>query len=128
MACPLAVTDFSEPANRRALFPLVEPTDRPDDPRGVQAIRANIVWLHYWLLGEYLDDDDPEVDRTFALFEDIWALRVLAGKSTNLRSGGGHCELDFNGAGYVERDDHHTIRSWIVVLAYLLNDYRFIYE
>jgi hypothetical protein len=128
MACPLAVADFSETVGRRTLFPFVEPSDVPGDPASDLAIRSNVVWLHYWLLGEYLSDDDPEVDRTVGLFEQIWAMRTAAGKSTNLRWGGGRCELDFSGGDYIEEDPDQTIRAWIAVRAYLLNDYRFIYE
>jgi hypothetical protein len=127
-ACPLAVADFSEPAGQRDLFPVVEPADTPDTPAGIQAVRDNIVWLHYWLLGEYLADDDPEVDRTFELFSEVWSMRVAANKNTNLRWGGGRCEIDFGEGGYIEDDEYHTIRSWVAVLAYLITDYRFIYE
>jgi hypothetical protein len=128
MACPIAVSDFSDSSSQRALFPVVEPTDTPDTATGAQAIRDNIVWLHYWLLGEYLADDDPEIDRTFDLFGEVWAMRVAGDKHTNLRWGGGRCELDFGDGDYIEVDEHHTIRSWIAVLAYMITDYRFIYE
>ncbi len=128
MACPLAVVDFSETANNRNLFPAVEPTDTPDTAAGEQAIRENVVWLHYWFLGEYLATDDPEVDRAYALFTEVWTMRVAGDKHTNLRWGGGRCELDFNEGDYIEVDENHTIRSWIAVLAYMITDYRFIYE
>ena len=126
-ACPIAVTEFSENAGRRVLFPFVEENDRPDNSGSVPLIRQNIVWLHQQLLGEILADDDPEVDATFNLFNDIWQLRMSQGKSTNLRSGG-HCELDWEEGDYLYEDPNQTIRSWSAVLAYLLNDYRFIYE
>jgi hypothetical protein len=128
MACPLAVKDFSRSRSSRKLFPLVDPDDLPDDPAGVAAIRANAAWLHYWLLGETLDENDPEVDRTVALFEDVWNLRRTLNKRTDLRWGGGHCEMDFGAGSFVYDDENHTIRSWIAVLAYLLSDVRFIYE
>ncbi|MEE8311760.1 MAG: DUF1588 domain-containing protein [Candidatus Binatia bacterium] len=127
-ACPIVVTDFTEPANRRVLFSFVEPEDRPDSPGGETAIRTNIVWLHQRLLGEVLADDDPEVDAAYGLFNQVWQLRISQGKSTNLRSGGGHCEIDWEADDYVTEDPNHTLRAWIAVLAYLLNDYRFIYE
>lgn len=128
MACPTVVSEFSESADDRNLFPVVEPEDTPDSAAGARAIRDNIVWLHYWLLGEYLADDDPEVDRTFDLFNEVWGLRVAADKNTNLRWGGGRCELDFNSGDYIQDDEYHTVRSWIAVVAYLMTDYRFIYE
>jgi len=128
MACPVTVADFSRPADDRNLFPVVEPNDTPDTEGGARAIRRNIVWLHYWLLGEYLSDSDPEVDRSFDLFSEVWAMRVAADKNTNLRWGGGRCELDFGDGDYIENDEYHTIRAWIALLAYLITDYRFIYE
>jgi hypothetical protein len=128
MACPLAVVEFSASANDRLLFPFVEPDDLPTTAGGEAAIRANIGWLHQWLLGEIVADDDPAVDLTFQLFRDVRALRVAAGKTTDLRWGSGHCELDFSEGPYLTNDDNHTIRAWIAVLASLLSDQRFIYE
>ncbi len=128
MACPLAVVEFSSQANDRLLFPFVEPEDLPTTAAGEAAIRANIGWLHQWLAGEVVGDDDPIVDLTFELFSDIRALRVAEGKTTDLRWGSGHCELDFSEGPYITHDDNHTIRAWIAVLASLLSDQRFIYE
>jgi hypothetical protein len=128
MACPLAVVEFSAPANDRLLFPFVEPEDLPTTAAGEAAIRANIGWLHQWLAGEVVADDDPIVDQTFALFRDVRSLRIAEGKTTDLRWGSGFCELDFSEGPYITHDDHHTIRGWIAVLASLLSDQRFIYE
>jgi hypothetical protein len=128
MACPLAVKDFSRARSQRKLFPLVDVDDVPSDTAGAAAIRANIAWLHYWLLGEALPDGDPEIERTFALFDDVWMLRTTADKHHDLRWGGGYCAMDFSAGDYVYDDEHQTIRSWIAVLAYLLSDVRFIYE
>ena len=128
MACPLAVKEFSESAGNRLLFPFVEPDDLPTTTAGQAAIRANIGWLHQWLLGEVVADDDPAVNLTFDLFRDVYALRVAEGKTTDLRWGSGHCELDFSAGPYITHDDNQTIRAWIAVLASLLSDQRFIYE
>jgi len=128
MACPLAVREFSTRARDRRLFPFVEPDDLPDDGVGEANIRHNIAWLHQWLLGEFVTDDDPAVDRTFALFNEIRDLRISKNESTSLRSSDSHCELDFESGNYVEQDPDQTIRAWIAVLVYLLDDARFIYE
>ncbi len=128
IACPIAVTDFSRPAEQRLLFPLVEPAQTPTTPGGTSAILANIVHLHDRLLGESLATDDPEVTRTYNLFEEIRQLRVSAGKSTYLPWAPAYCDLDFDAGTYIDRDNEHTVRAWISVLIYLMGDYRFLYE
>jgi hypothetical protein len=128
MACPLAVTEFSTAVNRRLLLPFVEPTDLPTTSAGEARIRANIGWLHQWLLGEVVADDHAEVSRTLQLFKDVRSVRISRGKSTSLRSGSGHCELDFSAGSYVQDDPNHTIRAWSAVLSYLLSDPRYLYE
>jgi hypothetical protein len=127
-ACPATVRDFSVPASQRRLFPHVEPTDLPGTGAGETAIRANIVHLRRVLLGEELATNDPEVDRTFAVFSDVHALRTQSGKSTYLPWGPAYCALDFDSGNFVTQDPNHTIRSWVAVMIYLLSDYRFIHE
>ncbi len=128
MACPLVVGELSKPPRDRALFLFVEADDVPEDAAAAVAIRTNIAWLHQWLLGEFLAEDDPEIDETYRLFREVRTLRISHGKTTNLRWGGGHCEIDFEEGNTIDTDEHHTVRAWIAVLAYLLSDYRFIYE
>jgi hypothetical protein len=128
MACPLAVVEFSTNADDRLLFPFVEPEDLPTTTAGEARIRANIGWLHQWLLGEVLSDDAPEVTRTLAMFNEVRNLRIAANKSKDLDWGSGYCELDFAAGPYIDRDESYTIRAWIAVLSYLLSDRRFIYE
>jgi mono/diheme cytochrome c family protein len=128
MACPLAVGEFSKPPRDRALFPFVEPEDLPENPVSDVAIRTNIAWLHRWLLGEFLADGDREIEETYRLFREVRALRISRNKTTNLRWGSGHCEFDFDERTTITTDEHHTVRAWIAVLAYLLSDYRFLYE
>ena len=128
MACPLAVSEFSADANDRILFPFVEPEDLPTTAAGEARIRANIGWLHQWLLGEVVSDDDPEVTRTLALYNEVRNARIAANKSKDLDWNSGYCAIDFSAGPYIDRDENHTIRAWIAVLAYLLSDQRFLYE
>jgi hypothetical protein len=127
-ACPIAVTDFSRPAAERLLFPYVEPSTTPDTPAGSAAILANIVYLHDRLIGESSTTDDPEVLRTYQLFQEIRQLRVTSAKSTYLPWAPAYCDLDFESGAYIDRDHDHTVRAWISVLIYLMGDYRFLYE
>ena len=127
-ACPIAIKDFSARVQDRLLFPFVEPDDLPNTTTGEVAIRANIAWLHQWLFGEVVADNDPEVDRALALFNDVRDLRIAESKPVTLAYGSGYCALDFGEGDYIDRDENHTIRAWIAVLVYLMNDYRFLYE
>jgi hypothetical protein len=126
-ACPITIADFGRPAAERLLFPAVERDTTPDTPEGEAAVRATIVHLHDRLLGERLAANDPEVDRTLALFEEIRALRVAADKTTYL-PWPVYCQIDFDEGGYDPRDPEHTVRSWVAVMNYLLSDYRFVHE
>ena len=127
-ACPLTVRDISEDAAARRLFPMVEPDDTPTSAGGEAAIRANIVQLHDRLLGETLATDDAEVDRTYAVFNEVWQLRTSQSKSTYLPWGPAWCALDFDSGNFIIDDTHQTIRSWVAVMNYLMTDYRFVHE
>ena len=131
----------------RILFPFVDPSYEPEDPNGfevpavAEAIRANIQYLHERLLGEYVALDDPEVDRTYALFLEVWrqGKEGLVDEdedmrySTNLPN---NCRAtrdwwtgeDFAPEAQISADPNYTIRSWMAVMAYLLSDYRFLHE
>ena len=126
-ACPITVADFSKPAPERLLFGAVEPDDTPDTQAGEAAIRAAIAHLHDRLLGERVSVNDPEVDRTLALFEEIRDVRIRERKTTYL-PWPAYCALDFDSGDYIDRDPQHTIRAWIAVLNYMLGDYRFVHE
>ncbi len=128
VACEIVVRDFTLPKAQRSLFSRVEVTDLPSDSAAVTRIRTNIRDLHSLLLGEVLGANHAEVNRTYALFEEVWSERVAEGKGTNLRWGSGYCPIDFDVTGYVDTDPNQTLRSWIAVVIYLLSDYRFLHE
>lgn len=81
---------------------------------GEKRIRANIQYLHKHLLNESLNLDDPEIDRTYALFKEIW--------SDPKDTSNAICDL------YRWRDPNNTKRAWNAVLMYLMNDAKFLYE
>jgi hypothetical protein len=139
VACLVTAYDFGKPASDRLLMPLVERTDLPNVPASAAAIRANAVHLHEQLLGESLDYDDPEIDRTVALFEALW----LDGKArmadtteplpTTIAA---QCQAMVHpttgealpAEQQVTEDPDYTVRAWMGVITYLLGDYRFLYE
>ena len=141
VACLAVPRDFVLPMDQRRLFPYVESTYAPltedgfDIPEPALAIRQNLVHLHETLLGESLSIDDPEIDITYALWMDTWtdgqAAIASEEASTSL-----HWDCDATvWAGeympselYVNADPDYLIRTWSVVLMYLLTDYHFVYE
>jgi Protein of unknown function (DUF1592) len=152
IACWTTAADFTRAPGDRSLFPFVDPGFKPEDENGFEvpaassAIRANIQFLHAKLLGEYLDQNDPEINRSYELFLNVWkegqrgmGATVTAEDGTEAPEYGpllpGPCQAtsDFwTGTALDERaitDDHdYTIRAWMAVMSYLLSDYRFLHE
>lgn len=140
VACSVTAFDFGKPVADRMLFPLVERTDLPGTPQGDAAIRANAVHLHEQLLGESLDEDDPEIQRTVGLFEALLADgHARMADTTNGRmtpSIAAACQAVVHPTTgdplpeeqQVTEDPDYTVRAWMGVVTYLLGDYRFLYE
>ena len=84
-------------------------------PAGERRIRENLQYLHQRFLNEPLALNDPELDRTFNLFSEVWAER---NETENMA-----CRL------YNEWEDpNYTKRAWSMVMMYLMTDARFLYE
>jgi hypothetical protein len=143
MSCETTALDFFRAAEDRVFFPLVEPTFEPEDANGfeisgsAQAIRENIQHLHQHILGERLELDDPEIDRTYQLFLETFRegrdLRATdeIGRDLNFRCQVRTDPLTGEDLPQEERlfnDDNYTIRSWMAVITYMLGDYRFLHE
>lgn len=143
VSCLAVPQDFALSPEERRLFPLVERTFEPEDENGfavagsVEAIKKNIQHLHARVLGESLPLEDPEIERTYALFEETWreGKTLLSGDQIDHH-------LHWACAAYedfwtgeelpeerrVAEDDRYTIRAWMAVLSYLLSDYAFLHE
>jgi hypothetical protein len=149
IACWTTAADFTRDAGDRRLFPFVDPSFKPEDNNGFEvpaassAIRANIQFLHAKLLGEYVDQNSPEIDRTYALFLDVWkegqrGLKAVDAETMTAEYGAqlpGPCQAtkDFwtdteLGERAITEDPNYTIRAWMAVMSYLLSDYRFLHE
>jgi hypothetical protein len=138
VACEVTGLDFAKPVQERLLFPLVDLTDVPNGPGANDAIRANIIHLHEQLLGETLAANDPEIERTYQLFMDVWE-DGQAGLADELEpyptALPGPCRATEDpitgpipeGSQVVE-DPDYTARAWIAVLTYVLGDFRYLYE
>ncbi|HEY0962806.1 MAG TPA: DUF1592 domain-containing protein [Pseudomonadales bacterium] len=134
LACYAVPQDFLSAQHGRRLFQHVEASTLPGS--GDAQIVANLQHLHRYLLGEELASDAAELQHSYALFSSVQqqgrAAVVAKSESTRLPV---RCrrtkDLDtgyaLDGGGLVD-DPNYTLRAWIAVVAYLLSDYRFLYE
>jgi hypothetical protein len=144
MSCRAVPQDFGRPAAERKLFPLVESNFQPEDGNGFEvpasaaAIRSNIQYLIQRMWGEYRDINDPEIDRIFGLYVEVWkdgqaGLRIPEGEEGSYGTFLG-CQAteDFwTGeplATPVTEDPNYSIRAWMAVMTYMLSDFRFLTE
>lgn len=135
VACMAVPYDFSKPQNERVLFPLVRQEEVPvsaghEVAGAVANMKKNIVHLHDRLLGETLSVDDPEVEATFQVFLETWK----EGQNEKLRGRWMEwpCGLDPTTGERlpddIRRDANYVERAWMAAVAYLLSDYRFLFE
>jgi hypothetical protein len=150
MACLAVPHDFFLPKEKRALFPYVDVTYEPEDANGFPvgparaAIRENIRHLHARLLGEWLDDSDPEIERTYELFHATWkegkdkmaAVDPTTQKPVLPKNLPWACTVqkdywtdkDLPDAQKLVNDETYTIRAWMAVVSYMLGDWAFLSE
>lgn len=143
VSCWTTARDFVLPPAERRLFPFVEVSFEPEDengfevPAAAQAIRTNIQYLHQRMLGEYLELNDPEINRTYELFLSVWkdGRKGLADDTYDDFLPFQCRAIDDYWTGQelpdiqkIERDDRYTIRAWMAVMTYLMMDYRFLHE
>ena len=144
MSCNVTTKDLFYSASQRRLFPLVTMDMAPLDENGVEdqtavsAIKRNIAHLHWRFFGDHVDENSAEVNQTYALFVGVWnrgqsLLEEDFYGNRNLRSS---CSLRYHPETgeeladelRVTRDENYVVRSWMSVMAYMLTDYRFLYE
>jgi hypothetical protein len=139
LACVAVPQDFSIlDAGQRKLFRASDLTTTPESG-GEAAIRQDIKRLHQLILGEDLNDGDPELEATYQL----WVKSHDALKSTGTSTRGGNqgsrqmkckatASFSADMAAYpndahrvVDTDANATVRPWVAVLSYLWSDGRF---
>ena len=117
---------------------------------GSEAIRQKLVELHETLLGVEVDGQSPDIQLAYELFLDVWGRKQ---QSPDIGFFEYHCDfwddfeyfegvlagaiLEEEGWDYDRvrelldstdtRDLRGVARTWVVVLAYLLMDYRYLY-
>jgi mono/diheme cytochrome c family protein len=134
LACYSVPNEFLASAEQRLLFPHVEMSTQPTSESNATAIRENIQHLHAHLLGENLASNDAEIDITYTLFTSVLSSGQAALGSTENTQLPALCRRNkdlttgANLANPILQDPDYTLRAWIAVVAYLLSDYRFVYE
>ena len=157
IACRATAQDFmrkrSPEENARLLFPYVSMQTEPEDGEGftngtnVAAIKKNIQYLHWRLLGEEITVDGEEATASYNLFYQVWKSGndlLAADKKDNTAFSPrpstdlGACRgdqvpdtneyLQWNDPARINYDPNYTVRAWMAVLTYLMSDYRFIFE
>ena len=134
LACYAVPNDFLAPASERLLFPHVEMDTLPLTSATQGAIRENIQHLHQHLLGETLASDSEEINISFQLFSTALSngqaalgitesnqLPTLCRRTRDLETGA-------TLSNAITDDPDYTLRAWMAVVAYLMSDYRFVYE
>jgi hypothetical protein len=119
-ACVVVPSDFNQPAER-IFFPDVEITDTPDTAAGIDRIKQNLAHLHKHILGEQLSVADSELIRTYDLF--VAVRDMTTGNNIPV-----DCDTGLISSNPVRIDADRTVRPWMAVVAYLLSDYKFLYE
>jgi hypothetical protein len=137
MSCRLTAFDFTQDKSARHLFPKIDPTEVPESAGhtvdgAVANIKANIQYLHELLLDEKLDINDPEIERTYQVFLDTWRELNQSGNTGMTYECTGQWDpstgMDLPMEVQITKDPDFTIRSWQAVIAYMMSDWRFLYE
>jgi hypothetical protein len=132
VACRVTAWDFLQPQDKRYLFRNVELDDT-----SAANVKKNLKYLYAQLLGEDIADDSPELERAYRLFtetqaegaaaveaqtENGWLPWACQGRRDWIKN------EDLPDAARLTDDKNYVVRSWIAVLAYMISDYRFLYE
>ena len=135
MSCKITPIDFFfAPANRK-LFPFVQKDLEPLDAASIAKIKQNIQYLHKHFLNEELSLDDPQLKLTYDLFFETYE-EGKANVAGSTESRNLSCQLTRDPVTNdslatemrISRDDNYVMRSWAVVIAYMLSDYKYLYD
>ena len=153
VSCPVVTREFFFwPPQERRLFKGIDQFAHPGTPAGSIAIRKKIADLHRMLLGIEAGIGSRDVEDTYALFVEVWNDGdrspedfVCLDSSLDQRYWEGLLDSSLfytaDGVGYRfdwdrifeytlrvgNPDPFGTVRPWVVVLNYLLTDYRFLH-
>ena len=121
-SCKTVPQDFAQAdKNLRRYFPLVDLTDTPTSTQGIVNIKDNIQFLHRYLLGESIALDSNTLNITYDLFTTVL-------NSASVTALPQDCRNDLAVDDPVVVDALYTVHAWMAVVAYLLSDYKFLYD
>lgn len=140
MACQYTAYDFALDRADRKLFPLVDkevvPSGDPNAP-DQKAILDNLGYLHERLWGEKAGANDPELLATYQLLSDLrknGAAAVQAGKEPAALADMCSAKVHYATNAALPQnkqftaDNGYVVRAWQGVIAYMLLDYRFLFN
>ena len=138
LPCRVVIDEFEEDKAQRLLFNLVDMSDTPNSNNA--AVRDQINQLINRLWGSQVHTDLAiEQEQAYQLFNAVWQDRVANAPSIwlyhndetagpNAGDDDEFCVLDWDNDQALRYDEHHTVRSWMALLTYLLSDFSILYE
>ena len=139
MACRVTPYDFALPASERSLFSGIEYTTLPFDDAGnvlednVSLIKETITRMYWNMYGERVTSSSPEVEAAYELYYDVLVTyrernpgRFFSCRARNYMNDDGT-----SGAALpqsFEYDFSYSVQAWTALVAYMLSDFRFVYE
>ncbi len=155
VSCAVVMREFFIwPQSRRRLFAGIGAGDTPQTRAGAARIRRKLAELHWKLFGVSVTVDSPDVEAAYRLFAAVWQ-RKRNTEGSHFRDAKTACPIDdmayFDGVlddvvvsdewgdssinwrrvesswNFDMEDPTYAARTWVVVLAGLLADYRYLY-
>ena len=150
------VTAHQDRAGDEAARLAIDVESKDGSSQGEIAIRSKLADLHRKLFGMTVAIDSPDVNAAYDLFVEVWNRKRdsegirLSGSGFNCTDSGDHLYFDglvddawryatYGGSqlnldlvrpfsrGIDKLDPQYVVRTWVVTLAYLLTDYRYLY-
>ncbi|MEH6448195.1 MAG: hypothetical protein V7765_05955 [Oleispira sp.] len=138
LPCRVVIDEFEQDKAQRLLFNLVDISDTPT--LNNTAVRNQINQLIARLWGSQVHTDlAVEQEQAYQLFNAVWQDRVANAPSIwlyhndetdgpNAGDDDEFCVLDWENDQALRHDEHHTVRTWMALLTYLLSDFSILYE
>ncbi len=138
LPCRVVIDEFEQDKAQRLLFNLVDISDTPTSNN--TAVRNQINQLIARLWGSQVHTDlAVEQEQAYQLFNAVLQDRVANAPSIwlyhndetdgpNAGDDDEFCVLDWENDQALRHDEHHTVRTWMALLTYLLSDFSILYE
>ena len=136
VSCPIVLREFHLlPDEDRKLFGGLDITATPEQPGGERAIRETLAVLHDRLLGVRVGTGSAEITAAYDFLEEVWNRKRDTAASPLLDAiecwtwGDDYFLADVpEGSRDTNPDDpDHMGKTWVVVLAAMLMDYRYLH-